>query len=349
MGKHHVHRPVGQDTLHREATATSIAPLGRPRAMPKAVVPMRAHAAAYPPDEGAYAFEVKWDGIRAIAHVQGGRVRLASRNLNDITAQYPELARIGDALVGLDAVLDGEIVAFDGRGVSSFQRLQGRLGVTAPREALARSLEIPVVFVAFDILHLDGLDVTGLPYEERRMLLESLGLPNEAIQLSPAVVGEGRSLLSLPGLEGVVAKRLGSTYQEGARSRAWLKIKTQRRQEFVIGGWSPGKGARAGRLGALLVGVHEPQPSGSRLLYAGSVGTGFTDATLDALQARLKPLARATSPFAGPIDKKDARFVTPNLIAEVEFMEWTQDGKLRHPSFKGLRDDKDPKDVIRED
>ena len=158
------------------------------------------------------------------------------------------------------------------------------------------------------------------------------------------------------GLEGVVAKRLDSPYEPGARSGAWRKIKLQRRQELVIGGWSPGRGARSGRIGALLVGVYDaPQDEArergepQRLLYAGSVGTGFTTAELDRLQALLEPLRRATSPFAGPVDKKPAIFAEPRLVAEFEFTEWTNGNRLRHPSYKGLRDDKDPRDVVREE
>jgi bifunctional non-homologous end joining protein LigD len=315
--------------------------------MPDHVLPMLAHAGSYPEDERDYAFEVKWDGIRAIAYVRAdGRVRVRSRNLNDITEQYPELRALGDALGGRDAVLDGEIVAFDeATGAPSFQRLQPRLGV---RPSKARASPVPVVYVVFDVLYYDGHDTTQLPYEERRALLESLGLEGDAARLSPSVVGNGRPLLRLPGFEGVVAKRLGSVYDRGARSRAWIKVKEQRRQELVIGGWTPGKGTRAKRLGALLLGVFD-EPWGDAFRYAGKVGTGFDDATLAMLQEKLAPLARDTSPFDGKVPEKDARFVEPELVCEVEFTEWTRDGRLRHPSYKGLRFDKDAREVVREE
>jgi bifunctional non-homologous end joining protein LigD len=315
--------------------------------MPARVLPMLASPSDYPRDEESYAFEPKWDGIRALAYVEGGRATLRTRNLVDVTGQYPELARLGERLKGHDALLDGEIVAFDERGLPSFQLLQARLGVTTPRVAHARASDVPVVYLVFDVLWHDGRDAMRLPYEERRRILESLPLGGDVVRLSPSVVGSGRALLATPGLEGVVAKRLGSLYEKGARSRAWLKIKEQRRQEFVIAGWTTGRGARRGRIGALLLGVRD-EPGGA-LRYAGSVGTGFTDRMLDDLERSLLPDVRVQSPFAAPIDKKDAVFVEPRLVCEVEFTEWTRDGRLRHPSFKGLRDDKDPADVVREE
>jgi bifunctional non-homologous end joining protein LigD len=306
---------------------------------------MFATAADYPRDEARYAFEPKWDGIRALAFVADGRVVLRSRNELDITSQYPELAPLADWLRGHDALLDGEIVAFDESGRADFQRLQGRFGISVPRVAQRKAEEDPITYVVFDLLHLDGLDLTKLPYEERRSVLESLDIPEPRVRVSPSVVGSGRAILATPGVEGVVAKQLGSAYAPGARSRAWLKIKTQRRQEFVIGGWTPGQGARRGKIGALLIGVYD----GDRLLHAGSVGTGFTDRTLDEIQLILAPYVVRESPFAEPVGRKDAVFVEPRFVAEVEFTEWTKDGKARHPSFKGLRNDKDAKDVVRED
>lgn len=322
------------------------------RPFPDRVLPMLAHAAPYPERPEEYAFELKWDGIRALAYVDHGRLTLRSRNLNNITAQYPEIAGIGDALEDRQVVLDGEIVAPDESGRPSFGRLQGRLGVVQRGLAQRRAEDVPVVYIAFDVLYLDGHDVTALPYEERRALLESLPLHGPAWRVSPARVGDGRALLEMKGWEGVVAKRLGSAYEPGARSRAWIKVKQQRRQELVIGGWSAGRGARAGRIGALLVGYYEPaadETRPARFVYAGSVGTGFTARTLEGLQRLLEPDVRPTSPFATPVDKKDVTFVEPRYVAEFEFTEWTSDGKLRHPSFKGLREDKDPRMVVREE
>ena len=340
-GRYHLQRDGDVWTLER-VDDESVRPF------PEHALPMLAVASPYPADEVAYAFEVKWDGIRALAHVRHGRLRLHTRNLNDVTAGYPELADLPELLRGRDAVLDGEIVAFDEKGLPSFQKLQGRLGVVASAMVRRRRDEVPVVYMVFDLLHLDDRDVTQLPYEERRGLLESLDLAGPHVQVSPSFRGQGKVLLATPGLEGVVAKRLGSPYEPGARSRAWLKVKTQRRQELVIGGWTPGKGARRGRIGSLLVGYHD-QPRGTEFRYAGNVGTGFTEQALDDLQRLLEPFRMDASPFSERVPKKDATFVEPKFVCEVEFSEWTSDGKLRHPSFKGLREDKDPRDVVREE
>lgn len=326
------------------------------RPMPESALPMLAHAAPYPTDAEDWSFEPKWDGVRTLAYVQEGGVRLRSRTLLDVTDTYPELQELAEALPRRQVLLDGEVVALNERGLASFERLQQRMGIGNRAAALAKAEEVPIKFVVFDLLYLDGHDTTGLPYEERRGLLDSLGLEGPHLMLSPARMGDGRGLLETPGLEGVVAKRLGSAYEPGARSRAWRKVKLQKRQELVIGGYTRGRGARAGRIGALLVGHHDVTPAEAeargeapRFLYAGSVGTGFTEETLRDLQASLEPRRVAASPFAGPVDKKDVAFVEPRLVAEFEFTEWTSGGRLRHPSFKGLRFDKDPREVTREE
>lgn len=326
------------------------------RPMPERLLPMLAHAAPYPSDPETWAFEPKWDGVRTMAYVDNGAVRLRSRTLLDVSTQYPELQALGEALPRRQVVLDGEVVALDATGRSSFERLQGRMGVTQRAVALARAEKLPIRYMVFDLLYLDGHDTTGLPYEERRGLLESLGLEGPHWRVSPARMGDGRGLLEDPSLEGVVAKRLGSAYEPGARSRAWIKVKLQKRQELVLGGWTPGRGSRKGRIGAILVGHYDVTPAEAeargepqRFLYAGSVGTGFSEKTLADLLARMEPDRRAASPFANPVDKKDAVFVEPRLVAEFEFTEWTSQGRLRHPSFKGLRFDKDPRDVTREE
>lgn len=326
------------------------------RPFPDRILPMLAHASGYPANEDEYAFELKWDGVRAIAYVEHGRLTLRSRNLNNITAQYPELRGLADALAGRQVVLDGEIIALDDAGRPSFQLLQNRLGVVQKGLAQKRSEEVPVLYIVFDILYLDGHDVMSLAYEERRELLESLPLTGAAWRVAPVSIGDGKHLLELPGWEGVVAKRLGSAYEPGARSRAWIKIKRQKRQELVIAGWTEGKGSRGGRIGALVLGYYDATPDEARekggrprFRYAGSVGTGFTQATLDGLKRLLEPDVRDTSPFDAPIDKKGVTFVEPRYVAEFEFTEWTSDGKLRHPSYKGLREDKDPHQVVREE
>ena len=335
--------------------------------MPESVTPMLAKLADLPPEDqqDSWGFEVKWDGIRAVVFAQGGRIRITTRTGNDVTDHYPELAALGRALGSRDAVLDGEIVAFDDDGRPSFQRLQSRLGLTSRTTIAARAARTPVRYCAFDLLHLDGRDLRALPYVERRAQLRELVDDAAYWQVPRHYVGDGTALLDAvvdQGLEGIVAKRLTSPYREGSRGRDWLKIKQQQRQEFVICGWTEGDGRRAGSIGALLLAYHDQE---GRLRYAGGVGTGFSDATLTDLADRLGPLEQRTSPLevGGPDPARPGKWqamrgrtrraavhhVRPELVCEVEFTEFTRDGTLRHPSFKGLRTDKDPRDVVRED
>jgi bifunctional non-homologous end joining protein LigD len=318
--------------------------------MPESLVPMLARAGDLPRDERNWSFEVKWDGVRAIAYLKPGRLRLESRNLREITDSYPEVRGILLELGMREAVLDGEIVAFDDDGRPSFGRLQRRMHVTSASAVRRLQKSTPVVYAIFDLLFLNGHSLLELPYEERRERLEALELNGPAWRVPAAQPSSGKKLLEWTreqGLEGVVAKRLGSRYEPGRRSGAWIKVKNTRRQELVIGGWLPGEGRRAERIGALLMGVHE---NGGGLRYAGRVGTGFTERTLDDLAARMKPLRRATSPFepGGPKLPRNTEFVDPELVAEVEFTEWTEDGVMRAPSYKGLRDDKAAADVVAE-
>ena len=301
-----------------------------------------------PRDESRYSFEVKWDGVRAIAYCKPGRIRLESRNLNEITDAYPEVRGILLDLGMREAVLDGEIVAFDDAGKPSFERLQSRMHVTSPNAIKRLSKSSPVVYAIFDLLHLDGETLMALPYEQRRERLEALGLGGPAWRVPAVQRGAGTRLLAATeqqGLEGVVAKRLDSRYEPGRRTGAWIKIKHVRRQELVIGGWLPGEGRRTERIGALLMGYYED----GALRYAGRVGTGFTERTLTELARRLKPLRTDENPFDHPPKlPRNAEFVTPELVAEVEFREWTGEGVMRAPSFKGIRDDKPAAEVVRE-
>ncbi|HEX4188126.1 MAG TPA: DNA ligase D [Solirubrobacteraceae bacterium] len=318
--------------------------------IPAHVKPMLARQVHRPPGEQGWAFEIKWDGVRAIAYSQPGELRLESRNLKDITDSYPELARLNRALSSHTAVLDGEIVAFDADGQPSFGALQPRMHVGSRAAAKRLAASTPVTYVIFDLLWLDGHSLMGLPYTGRRERLTELALQGENWQTPEHVVGDGAALLELTrrqGLEGIVAKRLGSTYQPGARTRDWLKIKSFGRQELVIGGWLPGKGKRQDSIGALLLGVHDP---GGALRYVGRVGTGFSERELERLAGLLGPLRRASSPFeAGERPPREAVFAEPQLVAEVEFREWTRGGNLRQPSYKGLREDKSAEEVVRED
>jgi bifunctional non-homologous end joining protein LigD len=358
-------RCVSPKRISTESTAT-------PRElepMPLDLEPMQARSAKRPPDGEGWAFELKWDGVRALLRVEDGEARITSRRGEDVTDRYPELTEIAAALGSHEALIDGEIVVFDPEGKPSFQLLQRRMGLTATTSIRRRSAETAVTYIAFDLLWLDGHTLCDNLYEERRRLLAELDLDGPRWQLPAHHVGDGAALLEAVrsrGLEGIVAKRLDGPYRPGRRSSDWVRVKCRRRQELVIGGFLPGEGARAGRVGSLLVGHWDATPDeakrlgrGQRLVYAGGVGSGLTERTLDGLTAALEPLRRASAPFVlgeDPALKYAQRsrergaiaWCDPRLVCEVEFAEWTRAGTLRAASFKGLRDDKDPYEVVRE-
>jgi bifunctional non-homologous end joining protein LigD len=312
--------------------------------------PMLAVPGTLPPDDGSWAFELKWDGVRVIAAVTPEGVRLTGRSGADMTPAYPELAGLAAALGELRPVLDGEVVVLRPDGRSDFQALAPRMHVRTPERARALAAATPVTYVVFDLLELAGTNTVALPYDRRRELLERLDLTGPHWQLSPAVAGSGADILEASrrlGLEGVVAKRRDSPYRPGRRSDEWLKIKNVLTQDVVIGGYTIGDGRRASTFGALLVGI----PTTGGLAYAGSVGTGFDDRALDELAGQLRSLEQAGSPFTTPIDPRHARtarWVRPDLVGEVRFGHWTDDGRMRHPSWRGLRPDKSPAEVVRE-
>ena len=283
-----------------------------------------------------WVFERKLDGIRALAHRDdGGAVRLLSRTDRDMSGQFPELVEALEAQRSSDFVLDGEVVAFE-RGVTSFQRLQRR-----GRE------RVPVFLYVFDLLRHEGRDVRGLPLRERKALLRGALDFQGALRLTPHRNEQGEMLFReacRDGLEGLIAKRADSPYRSGARSRDWLKLKCHAEQELVIGGFTAPQGSRTD-FGALLVGYWEDD----RLRYAGKVGTGFGRATLESLGRRLRELERDDSPFADahPIPR-GTHWVEPELVGQIGFAEWTRDGRLRHPRYLGLRDDKPAREVVRE-
>jgi bifunctional non-homologous end joining protein LigD len=326
-------------------TPRATSPRLRRRPMPAWIPPMLATLTEELPGQGNWIYEPKFDGVRALVYASGGAVRMYSRNRKPLNDAYPELVEALTGAVRGSAVLDGEVVAFDTtRGITSFARLQQRMQLRDP----ARSSRSGVVvhLYLFDCMYYEGIDLTGLPVLERKSVLKDIVWYDDSIRLTPfrrtgaeAMLQEGCA----QGTEGIIAKRVESSYIS-ARSTDWLKIKCLRRQELVIGGYTAPRGSRE-RLGALLVGHYD----GPALRYAGKVGTGYTNKTLELLHHRLAPLHRATSPFSGsPKSTGDIQWVDPELVAEIGFSEWTSAGLLRHPRFIGLREDKSAREVRRE-
>jgi DNA ligase D-like protein (predicted ligase) len=305
--------------------------------------PMKAKLTDRPFSDPAWVFERKLDGIRATVRKEGGVVTLTSRTNKPLTPAYPELVEALEAEPAGDFLADGEIVAFDGAR-TSFERLQGRMGVHDPR--LARLTGIPVFLYLFDLLEFDGHDLTGLPLRERKRFLRKALSFQAPVRYTPHRNERGEELFREAcekGWEGLIAKRAESAYVHG-RSSDWLKLKCSFEQELVIGGFTPPQGARR-HFGALLVGYYED----GQLRYAGKVGTGFSERTLADLGARLAALEVPKSPFRrGGGQPRIARWVEPELVGQFAFGEWTRDGKLRHPRYLGLREDKRPQEVVRE-
>ena len=319
--------------------------------LPRTLVPMKAANGDLPTGPG-WTYEVKWDGMRALAFVDRGALRVQSYNERDVTVSWPELAGLAAALPAEVALLDGELVATDGDGRPSFGLLQQRMHLTNPVEVARRAAEVPVSYVVFDLLHLEGHSLLDVPLRDRRRLLDQVLDDGPRWRTSPQH-DDGPALLEAAtdrGLEGVVAKRLDSRYEPGKRTRTWLKVKVRRKQELVVGGWVPGEGNRSGRLGALLVGYHDGP--GGPLRFAGRVGTGFRDAELDRLAERCAALAQDDCPFDPPPPaaelRRGPRWLRPELVAELEYAEWTSDDRLRHPSYLGLRTDKAASEVTRD-
>jgi bifunctional non-homologous end joining protein LigD len=289
-------------------------------------------------------FERKLDGERCLAFSSAGKVRLMTRNQKEDTSTYPEITQALAAQRANDFIIDGEIVAFDG-SQTKFARLQQRLGVRQPGPELLA--EVPAWFYIFDVLWADGRDVRPRPLRERKDILRDLLTFAGPLRFTEHIDTDGEAYFRqacASGWEGVIAKRADAPYRAG-RSRDWLKFKCESGQEFVIGGFTDPRGTRTG-FGALLLGYYDP---GHQLVYAGKVGTGFTQRTLGSLHASLAGLEQDHPPFdRGKLPRSGVHWVQPRLVAEVGFSEWTTAGELRHPRFQGLRDDKDPAEVIRE-
>ena len=331
-----------------ETLRKRLAELGAPRAeiAPHGELLMLATLVDAAPTDQAWFFEIKYDGVRVLASRADDHVELRGRSGQLVTTRYPEVTAALRALPLPRFLLDGEIVALDDAGRSSFQRLQERMGLTSPADIERASAEVPVSAVFFDALGLDGRDVRRVPLEARKECLRLFLPARGVVYCSDHVVGHGAEFLAAAceqHLEGVIAKKRDSVYLS-RRSKDWLKIKCQLRQEFVIGGYTMPQGTRA-HFGALHLGLYED----GQLVYVSKVGTGFDDRTLELVSEKLRPLARATSPFdRGTPSGRGHHWVEPRLVCEVRFTEWTRDGGIRHPAFLGLRDDKRPEDCVRE-
>jgi bifunctional non-homologous end joining protein LigD len=317
--------------------------------VPRDLKPMLAVLADEAPMAVGWSYEIKWDGIRAMVGIEDGTVTLTSRLGNDLSGRYPELAGLAEA-VDVPVLLDGEIVAFDDSGRPSFEVLQQRMHVADARRQAQFAVEVPVALMVFDVPWLGGESLIGDGYLARRTALTGLGLDGPHWQTPASVDGaeDGAAMVAASrelGLEGIVAKRSDSRYEAGRRSRHWLKVKHRRRQELVVGGWVEGQGSRRGTVGALLVGYFDADGD---LHFAGRVGSGFRERDLVRWNELLADRRIDRSPFATGSLPREAHYVTPDLVVEVAFTEWTGDGRLRHPVMLGRRDDVVARSVRRE-
>ncbi len=326
-------------TRHRSIKGAVKAP------MPKNISPMLAQIGkGPPPSSDDWIFEVKWDGVRAICYIDSGHLHMVSRNGNPMDRQYPELSVLPHHIDATTAILDGEIAALDPRGLPSFEKLQSRINVTEAATIAALARKDPVVFFAFDLLYLDGYDLRGLPLIERKKLLKEIVKPDDLIRYSDHFAGNGPALLEASkqqGLEGIVGKRAQSKY-ESRRASDWCKYKITNSADFVLCGFTKGE---RDLFGALVLGIFDR----GKLVWAGNVGTGFDRKMMEAIHARLSPLAIPKSPLEP--DKnlpRDVTWTRPELVCEVKFTQWTEEGRLRAPVFVGLRPDKDPQECVRE-
>ncbi|HXZ32148.1 MAG TPA: non-homologous end-joining DNA ligase [Terriglobales bacterium] len=313
--------------------------------MPAAIHPMLATATDKPFDSPEWLFEIKWDGYRAISFIEHGKVRLVSRNQNDLTAQFAELQDLPQFIKAESAVLDGEIVALDEQGRSSFSLMQQRTGIRSHGRRVAGQSDLPIAYYIFDLIYLNGYDLRRVSLEERKQVLAQIISNNKLVRYSEHFSEQGKALFEAArqqGLEGILAKRRGSLYEE-RRSREWLKIKITQTIDCVIGGYTDPEGSRQ-YFGALVLGLFDDK---GQLIHVGQVGTGFDQTTLQHVWQALQKLNSKQSPFHGPVEAQHVYWTKPKLVAEVKFTEWTHETaegglKLRAPVFMGLREDKDP-------
>jgi bifunctional non-homologous end joining protein LigD len=318
--------------------------------MPTAIHPMLATLVDQAFDDDEWLFEIKWDGYRAVAFLKDGKTRLVSRNQNDLTAEYPELHDLGAHVRAHNTILDGEIVALDEQGRSSFSLMQQRTGFRERGRRGARNSSIPILYYAFDLLYLDGCSLFKVDLEKRKELLDGIVTLSEILRYSDHQVGQGTALYRAAadkGLEGIVAKRRRSCYIQ-KRSREWLKIKITQQQECVIGGYTDPKGSRE-HFGSVILGLYDDQ---GRLIHIGQAGSGFTEETHADMWRRLQKLKTNRNPLHGPVHTgRGMHWVKPEMVAEIKFTEWTHetDGgglKMRAPVYEGLRFDKKPRECI---
>jgi bifunctional non-homologous end joining protein LigD len=319
----------------------------QPEEIPNSIEPMLALMGQLPEDQEKYTFEYKWDGVRAIGYFAGGSYHLKARSGNDITSRYPELRDLAQAIGKRNVIVDGEIVSFNDSGRPDFGRLQHRMHLNDARSIAYLSELEPVFYVLFDILYADGRSLLNETQSTRRIMLEELTLLGSHWQVTPAHIGEGTAMLETAKnnqLEGLVAKRLDSPYRPGQRSEDWIKIKMIQRQEFVVAGYIPERTGFSGRIGALLTGYYDCD---GKLRYAGKVGTGLSAVDHEPLLKRLHAKTTHQSPFEDAVPA-GAVFTKKPIVAEIEYRRWPAGGLLQQAAFKGVRDDKSPKEVVRE-
>jgi bifunctional non-homologous end joining protein LigD len=340
--------PSSATSAVSQANSTE-APQKRP--IPRTIHPMLAESIEKPFDDPDWLFEIKWDGYRAIAFIENGKVRLVSRNQNELTARYPELKDMPEFIKAKTAILDGEVVALDADGRASFSLMQQRTGFRPGGKRAAEKADVPVLYYAFDLLYLDGYDWRRVPLGERKKKLASILEPGDSLRYSDHYEAQGKALFEIARqkkLEGILAKKRNSSYEE-RRSREWLKIKIRHRMECVIGGYTEPEGTRA-HFGSLVLGLYDKQ---ERLIHVGQVGSGFDQKLLNEISKVLRKIETKKNPFYGEVEAlRKVSWVKPELVAEIEYAEWTEGAnsgsgaKLRAPVFLGLRDDKDPRECV---